>query len=73
MSGKRRKEEILRSTVWGTVARVGNVAQPPLGKASGERGWQAGPMSTDRFSRGKSVLHCTLIAMRLALAKAPSP
>ena len=24
--------------MWGTVPSVGNVAQPPLGKASGERG-----------------------------------
>ena len=24
--------------MWGTVPRVGNVAQPPLGKASGEQG-----------------------------------
>ena len=29
---------------------MGNVAQPPLGKASGERGCQAGPMSMGRFS-----------------------
>ena len=26
----------IRQAVWGTVPRVGNVAQPPLGKASGE-------------------------------------
>ena len=44
---------------WGTVPSVGNVAQPPLGKASGERGWRAGPTSMDRFSHGKSGLHCT--------------
>ena len=59
--------------MWGTVPSVGNVAQPPLGKASGEQGWQAGPTSMDRFSRGKSGLHCTQTAMRLALAKTPSP
>ena len=45
--------------VWGTVPSVGNVAQPTLGKASGERGWQVGPMSMDRFYSGKSGLHCT--------------
>ena len=56
-----------------TIPSVGNVAQPPLGKASGERGWRAGPNSMDRFSSGKSGLHCTLTAMRLALAKTPSP
>ena len=61
------------SCLWGTVPSVGNVAQPPLGKASGERAWRAGPMSVDRFSRGKSGLHCTWAAMRLALAKIPSP
>ena len=59
--------------MWGTVPCVGNVAQPPLGKASGERGWQAGPTSMDRFSSGKSGLLCTLTAMRLALAKTHSP
>ena len=59
--------------LWGTIPSVGNVAQPPLGKVSGERGWQAGPMSMDRFSSGKSGLLCTLTAMRLALAKTPSP
>ena len=59
--------------MWGTVPRMGNVAQPPLGKASGERGWQAGPTPTDSFSRGKSGLHCTEAAMRLAFAKTPSP
>ena len=59
--------------MWGTVPRMGNVAQPSLGKASGEQGWQAGPTSMDRFSCGKSGLHCTLTAMRLALAKTPSP
>ena len=42
---------------WGTVPSVGNVAQPPLGKASGERGWRAGPTSMDKFSSGKSGLH----------------
>ena len=63
----------MTKTVWGTVPSVGNVAQPPLGKASGERGWWAGPTSMDRFSSGKSGLHCTLTAMRLALAKTPSP
>ena len=66
------KEDTVR-TLWGTVPRVGNVAQPPLRKASGERGWQAGPMSMDRFSSGTSGLHCILTAMRLALAKTPSP
>ena len=45
--------------VWGTVPSVGNVAQPPLGKASRERGWRAGPTSMDKFSSGKSGLHCT--------------
>ena len=29
--------------LWGTVPSVGNVAQPPLRKASGEGGWRAGP------------------------------
>ena len=58
---------------WGTVPSVGNVAQPPLGEASGERGWRAGPTSVDRFSSGNSGLHCTQTAMRLALAKTPSP
>ena len=66
-------EGVLDSQLWGTVPRIGNVAQPPLGKASGERGWQAGPTSMDRFSSGKSGLHCTLTAMRLTLAKTPSP
>ena len=37
----------------------GNVAQPPLEKASGERGWWAGPTPTDRFSHGESGPHCT--------------
>ena len=59
--------------LWGTVPRVGNVAQHPLGKASGERGWQAGPTSMDKFSSGKSDLHCTQTAMTLALAETPSP
>ena len=45
--------------VWGTIPSMGNVAQPPLGKASGERGWRAGPTTMDRFSSGKSGLHCT--------------
>ena len=58
--------------MWGTVPSVGNVAQPPLRKASGEQGWRAGPTSMDRFSSGKSGLHFTLTAMRLALAKSPS-
>ena len=31
--------------LWGTVPSVGNVAQPPLGKASGEQGWWPGPTS----------------------------
>ena len=48
-----------KGEVWGTVPSVGNMAQPPLGKASGERGWRAGPTSMDRFSNGKSGLHCT--------------
>ena len=60
-------------TLWGTVPSVGNVAQPPVRKASGEWGWRAGPTFMDRFSRGKSGLHCTLAAMRLALVKTPSP
>ena len=59
--------------LWGTVPSMGNAAQSPLGKASGERGWRAGPTSMDRFSHGKSGLHCTLTAMRLALAKLPHP
>ena len=59
--------------MWGTVPSVGNVAQPPLGKASGERGWQAGPTSMDKFSSGESGLHGTQTAMRLALAETPSP
>ena len=63
----------ISQVVWGTFPSVENVAQPPLGKASGERGWQAGPTSMDRFSSGKSGLHCALTAMRLALAKTPSP
>ena len=45
--------------IWGTIPSMGNVAQPPLGKASVERGWRAGPTSVDKFSRGKSGLHCT--------------
>ena len=57
----------------GTVPSVGNVAQPPLRKASGEQGWEAGPTSMNRFSSGKSGLHCILTTMRLALAKTPSP
>ena len=64
---------LLFVSLWGTVPSVGNVAQPPLGKASGEWGWQAGPTSMDKFSSGKSGLHCTLTAMRLALAKTPPP
>ena len=59
--------------LWGTIPSMGNVAQPPLGKASGERGWRAGPTSMDRFSSGKSGLHCTYAAVRLALAETPSP
>ena len=61
------------ASMWGTVPCMGNVAQPPLGKASWERSWRAEPTSMDRFSSGKSGLHCTLTAMRLALAKTPSP
>ena len=61
------------ATVWGTVPHVGNVAQPPLGKASGERGWRTGPTSMYRFSSGKLGLYCTYTAMTLALAKTPSP
>ena len=34
--------ETLASILWGTLSSVGNVAQPPLGKASGEQG-SAGP------------------------------
>ena len=45
--------------MWGTVPSVGNVARPPLRKATGERGWWAGPTSMGRFSSGKSGLHCT--------------
>ena len=59
--------------VWGTVPSMGNVAQPPLRKASGEQGWWAGLTSMHKFSSGKSGLHCILTAMRLALAKTPSP
>ena len=59
--------------MWGTVPSMGNVAQPLLGKASGERGWWAGPTSMDKFSSGKSGLHCTQTAMSLALAETPSP
>ena len=51
--------EIITISMWGTIPSVGNVAQPPLGKASGERGWWTGPTPTDRFSHGKSGLHCT--------------
>ena len=61
------------NALWGTIPSVGNVAQPPLGKASGERGWWAGPTSMDRVSSEKSGLHCILTAKRLALAKTPSP
>ena len=76
--GARRRGTVAREGgggqgMWGTVPSMGNVAKPPLGKASGERGWRAGPTSMDRFSSGKSGLHCTLTAMRLALAKTPSP
>ena len=70
---QKQKITTLRRYLGGTVPSVGNVAQPPLGKASGERGWRAGPTSMDRFSSGKSGLHCILTAMRLALAKTPSP
>ena len=45
--------------IWGTIPSVGNVAQPPLGKASGEQGSQAGPTPTDRFSCEESGPHCT--------------
>ena len=69
--GKRRSSR--RWFPVGNILGVGNVAQPPLGKASGERCWQAGPTPMDRFSRGDSGLRCTLTAMRLALAKTPSP
>ena len=62
-----------KDNLQGTVPHVGNVAQIPLGKASGSEVWQAGPMPTDRFSRGESGLHCTWAAMRLAFAKTPSP
>ena len=58
----KKKEEIFfnfrERVMWGTVPSMGNV-HPSLGKASGERGWRAGHTSTDRFSRGKSGLHCT--------------
>ena len=30
-------------SVWGTIPCMRNVAQPPLGKASGERGWREDP------------------------------
>ena len=62
-----------RWNLQGTVASMGNVAQPPLRKARGERGWRAEPSSMDRFSHGESGLHCTLTSMTLALAKTPSP
>ena len=67
------KRQSKRTYVWGTVPSVGNVAQPPLRKVSGEQGWRAGPMSMDRFSNGKSGLRCIQTAMRLALVKTPSP
>ena len=55
----------------GNRSRHGKCGSAPTQKASGERGWRAGPTSMDRFS--KSGLHCTLTTIRLALAKTPSP
>ena len=40
-----------------TVPHMGNVAQLPLGKASGSEVQQAGPTPMDRFSCGESGLH----------------
>ena len=39
------RQENLRYSMWGTIPSVENVAQPPLGKVSGEHGWWAGPTS----------------------------
>ena len=47
---------------------VGYVAQPPLGKPVGSKVGGQDPRM-DKFSSGKSGLHCTQTAMRLALAK----
>ena len=52
-SPKERKNTFLvkkQDKLWGTVPSLGNVDQPPLRKASGERGWRAGPTSMDGFS-----------------------
>ena len=61
----------LAAFMWGTIPSMGNVAQPPLGKATGERRWQAGPTSMDRFSSGKSGLHLSLI--HISEPTRPSP
>ena len=45
----------ISTEIWGTVPSGGNVAQPQLGKGSGERCWRAGPTSTDRFSMGNQA------------------
>ena len=43
----------------GNRSKRGKCASVPTWKTSGERGWWAGPTSMDKFSRGKSGLHCT--------------
>ena len=43
----------------GNRSKRGKCGSAPTRKASGERGWRAGPTSMDRFSSGKSGLHCT--------------
>ena len=53
----------------GNRSKCGKCGSAPTWKTSGERGWRAGPTSMDKFSSGKSGLHCTQTAMRLALAK----
>ena len=57
----------------GNHSKCGKCGSAPTQKTSGEKVWRAGPTSMDRFSSGKSGLHCILTAMRLALAKTPSP
>ena len=57
----------------GNCSKRGKCGSAPTWRTSGEWGWRAGPTSMDRFSSGKSGLHCTLTGMRLALAKTPSP
>ena len=53
----------------GNHSKHGKCGSAPTQKTSGEQGWRAGPTSVDKFSSGKSGLHCTQTAMRLALAK----